>query len=79
MGRAYSDDLRGRAAALVAAGRSCREVAASFGVNVASAVRWSRRLRRTGSAGARPPGRKQPRSVTAERDRRLARLAAEPD
>lgn len=79
MGRAYSDDLRGRAAALVVAGRSCREVAALFGVSVASAVRWSQRLRRTGSAGARPLGRKQPRSLAGERDWLLARLAAEPD
>ena len=37
MPRPYSDDLRERAAALVASGRSCRETAALFGVSVARA------------------------------------------
>lgn len=38
MPRPYSDDLRERAAALVASGRSCHETAALFGVSVA--VGW---------------------------------------
>ncbi len=54
MGRHYSNDLRERVAAAVLAGRSCREVAALFSVSVASAVKWSQRLRQTGSAAARP-------------------------
>ena len=51
MARAYSDDLRERVAAAVLSGRSGREVAATFGVSVASALKWSQRLRETGSAG----------------------------
>lgn len=56
MARAYSDDLRERVAGAVLSGRSGREVAAMFGVSVASALKWSQRLRDTGSAGSRPMG-----------------------
>lgn len=55
MARAYSNDLRERVAA-AAAKRPCREVASLFGVSVASVVKWSQRLRRTGTAAAKPPG-----------------------
>ena len=79
MVRPYSDDLRERVAASVVGGRSVRETARLFGVSVASAVRWSQRLRMTGSAGSRPMGRKQPRSLAGERDWLLGRLAAVPD
>ena len=79
MPRAYSSDLRERVAASVLGGRSCRATAALFGVSVASAVRWSARLRDTGSAAARPMGRAQPRSLAGERDWLLARLKAKPD
>ena len=58
MPRAYSNDLRERVAASVVGGRSCRETAALFGVSVASAVKWSQRLRATGSAAAKPLGRR---------------------
>ena len=57
MARAYSLDLRERVVAAVAAGESCREVAATFKVSVASVVKWSQRSRATGSAAARPDGR----------------------
>lgn len=79
MGRAYSNDLRERVAASVAGGRSCRATAELFGVSVASAVRWSQRQRVTGSAAAKPQGRKQPRSLAAERDWLLERLSSKPD
>ena len=79
MVRAYSNDLRERAAALVSSGRSCRETARLFGVSVASVVKWSQRLRTTGSAAAKPMGRRQLRSLAPERDWLLARLAAAPD
>ncbi len=68
MGRAYTDDLRKRVAASVLGGRACRATAALFGVSVASAVKWSQRHRATGSAAARPLGRKQPRSLASERE-----------
>lgn len=79
MTRAYSDDLRERVARSVVGGRSCRETARLFGVSVASAVKWSQRLRATGTAAARSSGRKQPRSLAAERDWLLGRLSAKPD
>ena len=79
MGRAYSNDLRERVAASVVSGRSCRETARLFGVSVASAVKWSQRLRATGSAAARPLGRKQERSLAAHREWLLERLAVKPD
>lgn len=75
----YSDDLRERVAAAVIGGRTCREVAALFGVSVSSAVKWSQRLRRTGSAGSCRPGRKQPRSLAGEREWLINRLAEAPD
>ena len=79
MARPYSDDLRERVAASVVAGRSVRETARLFGVSVASAVKWSQRLRMTGSAASRPMGRKQERSLAGERAWLLGRLAAVPD
>lgn len=79
MGRHYSNDLRERVAAAVLSGRSCREVAALFSVSVASAVKWSQRLRQTGSAAAKPQGRQQPRSLALHRDWILGRLEQEKD
>ena len=68
MGRAYSLDLRERVVAAVAAGESCRAVAATFKVSVASVVKWSQRFRATGSAAARPMGGNRPYVLAAERD-----------
>ncbi|QDM19330.1 IS630 family transposase [Tardiphaga sp. vice352] len=79
MAKAYSNDLRERTAALVIGGRPCREVATLMGVSVASVVKWSQRLRATGSAAAKPVGNRRPRSLMAERDWLLARLEAVPD
>jgi transposase len=76
MPRAYSDDLRERVAGSVALGRSVRETAALFGVSVASVVKWSQRQRATGTAAARPMGRRQPRSLAAHRTWVLERLAS---
>lgn len=56
MARAYSDDLRERAALAVARGHSCRSVAALFDVSVASVAKWSQRYRATGSAAAKSMG-----------------------
>ncbi len=68
-----------RVAVSVLDGRSCRATAKLFGVSVANAVKWSQRRRATGSAAARPLGRKQPRSLSAERAWLLERLATKPD
>jgi transposase len=79
MSRAYSLDLRDRVVAAVAGGESCRSVAKTFRVSVASVVRWSQRFRATGSAAAKPMGRQQPRSLAAHRAWLLARLEGSPD
>ena len=79
MSQAYSLDLRERVVAAVAAGESCRAVAKTFKVSVASVVRWSQRFRATGSAAAKPMGRQQPRSLAPHRAWLLARLEGSPD
>ena len=77
MVRAYSNDLRERVAAWVLSGRSCRETAALFGVSVASAVKWSQRLRATGSAAAKRMGHKPGRALVAEKAFIIERLKAD--
>ena len=52
MARAYSLDLRERVVGAVAAGQSCRSVAKTFMVSVASVVKWSQRQRVVGSPAA---------------------------
>ena len=79
MARAYSLDLRERVVAAVVAGESCREVAASFRVSVASVVKWSQRFRATGSAAARPMGGNRPYALAAQRGWLLERLCEQPD
>ena len=79
MARPYSNDLRDRVAAAVTSGRSCREVARTFGVSVASAVKWSQRLRATGTAASGKMGGHRKVLLEPHRDLVLARLAASPD
>jgi transposase len=79
MARAYSLDLRERVVAAVAGGHSCRAVAETFDVSVASVVKWSQRFRATGSAAAKPMGGHRPYALAGERDWLLTRLAEAPD
>lgn len=79
MGRAYSLDLRERVVAAVAGGESCRAVAATFKVSVASVVKWSQRYRATGSAAARPIGGNRPYVLASERGWLLKRIVEQPD
>ena len=79
MARAYSLDLRERVVSAVVAGASCRMVAATFQVSVASVVKWSQRFRATGSAAARKVGGRRPYALAGEREWLLARLAEKPD
>ena len=80
MGRPYSLDLRQRVVAAVGCGKSCRAVAATFKVSVASVVKWSQRKRRTGSAAASPMGwRNRPLRLAGERAWLLERVAVQPD
>ena len=79
MAKPYSNDLRERVARSMVEGRSARETARLFGVSVASVVKWSQRLRHTGSAAARPMGGHRKRVLAAEQAWMLERLAACPD
>ena len=79
MARAYSLDLRERVVGAVNGGQSCRAVAATFGVSVASVVKWSQRFRATGSAAAMKVGGKRPYALAGEREWLLARLSEKPD
>ena len=79
MARAYSLDLRERVVAFVTSGQTVRAASATFGISVASAVKWTQRLRATGSAAAKPMGGKRPFLLEAERDWLLARLDEKPD
>jgi transposase len=79
MGRAYSLDLRERVVAAVVAGESCRAVAATFKVSVASVVKWSQRYRATGSAAAHRIGGNRPYVLASERGWLLKRITEQPD
>lgn len=79
MVRAYSLDLRERVVVAVSHGQTCRAVADTFGVSVASVVKWSQRFRSTGSAEALPMGGKRPYVLESERDWLLNRIAEVPD
>lgn len=76
MVRPLSEDLRKRVVRRVEAGHSCREVAETFGVSVASVVRWSQRKRESGSVAAKPMGTHHPRSLAGQCDWMLRRLEA---
>jgi len=79
MPRPYSLDLRERVVAAVESGCTVREVATTFGVSVASVVKWSQRYRRTGSAAAKPMGGRRPFALAGHRELVLSRVAEKPD
>lgn len=56
MAKSLSEDLRARVIAAVEGGLSRRAAAARFGIAAASAVRWVREWRETGTARARQQG-----------------------
>lgn len=74
MTRPYSNDLRERVVARVVAGDPVRAVSATFGVSVASVVKWSQRLRRTGSVAPDRMGSRRPKLFEPHRDWLLARM-----
>jgi transposase len=79
MARAYSLDLRERVVARVLSGRPVREVASTFGVSVASVVKWSQRYRACGSAAAKPVGGRRPYALAGQRAWLLDRIREKPD
>lgn len=49
MAKPYSADLRTRVAAAIAEGETCRSIAARFEIAPSTVVKWSKRVRETGS------------------------------
>lgn len=79
MVRPYSLDLRERVVAAMDSGQSCRAVAETFGVSVASVVKWSQRFRNTGSAAAKPMGGRRPVLLAGQRAFILDRIDQVPN
>jgi putative transposase len=78
MARPLSNDLRERVVAAVLAGESCRCVAARFGVAVSSVVKWSQRLRATGSVTPAKMGGHRKRVLEPHRAFILERISRTP-
>ena len=49
MAKPYSADLRRRVAAAIARGETCRSIGERFGIAPSTVVKWSKRVRETGS------------------------------
>jgi transposase len=80
MGRTLSEDLRLRVIAAVEAGLSRRAAAERFGVGIATAIRWVRAFKATGSTRARPKGGDQrSHRIEAYRDVILGAVAVQVD
>jgi transposase len=77
--RAYSDTLREQAVEAIRSGKTYAATAAELGVSVSAIVKWTHRHRTTGSAAARPSGRRdQRRFLEPHRDWLLERLKQAP-
>jgi transposase len=79
MTKPYSLDLRERVAERVAAGDSVRAVVAIFTVSVTSVVRWSQRVRRTGSVARGKMGGHRACTLIGEWGWLIERIATEPE
>lgn len=79
MAKPYSIDLRERVVAAVRSGRSCRDVADTFGVSVASVVKWGQRFRKSGSVAPGQMGGHRTPVLESERAWLVARISSEPD
>ena len=77
--RPYSNDLRSRVVAEVAAGTSRREAARRYKVSPSSAKRWAELYGETGSVDPRPRGGKSRSPLEPHVDSVLALVAKEPD
>ncbi len=67
MGKPYSMDLRERVVAAVEKdGLSCHKAAVKFGVSISSAIKWTRRMRETGSVAPDQMGGRKPKAIVGE-------------
>jgi transposase len=77
---AYSQDLREKVMAAVAAGKqSNRAIAETFGISESTIEKWTRRLRETGSVAAKPHAGGHPRVLAAHAARIRQLIDAQPD
>ncbi|MEM6849405.1 MAG: helix-turn-helix domain-containing protein, partial [Pseudomonadota bacterium] len=67
MTQPYSMDLRERAMEALADGSSCRQVAKRFAISVSAVVKWSQRLRQTGSVAPAKMGTTKRSKLVSER------------
>jgi transposase len=79
MPKAYSADLRERVVAAATKGRSASGAARVFGISVSSAIRWTKRLRDTGSAAAKRSGGDTRSKLTAYEAWLLDLISQQPD
>ena len=80
MARSLSEDLRSRLIVAVDSGMSRRAAARRFGVAAATAVRWVRAWRTSGTTRAKPQGGdKRSHRIEAYRDTILAAVEAQVD
>ena len=79
MAKSYSQDLRERAVAAVAEGRSRHAVARLFRVSAPSVIRWTQRFAATGSVAAKPMGGARRDVLGEQRAWLRQRLAEQPD
>ena len=79
MARAYSQDLRDRVIDAGLSGVPARQVAARFGVGIATAILWLRRARESGERTARRQGQPRRSKLDPHRDFLLGLIEAKDD
>ena len=78
MAKPYSNDLRERVAKAIALGESCRAIAEHYEIAPSTVVKWSKRLRETGSAAPAKFGGHRTCTLEPHRDFVLAQLKEVP-
>jgi putative transposase len=74
MAKPYSDDLRARVAAAISAGETSRAIADRFEIAPSTVVKWSQRLRETGSVAPAKFGGHRKSALDAHRDFILSQI-----
>jgi transposase len=78
MAKPYSNDLRQRVASAVASGDSCRAIAEQYEIAPSTVVKWSKRVRETGSVAPAKFGGHRTCTLEPHRDFVLAQLEEVP-
>jgi transposase len=79
MARSYSQDLRDRVIDAAFSGKSVRGSAAHFGIGVATAIVWVRRVRETGERTARKRGQSPHSKLDPHREFLVGLIETTPD